>query len=296
MLSIETVHAAQSGDLNATADVITAMEDRIQKLAKKAAKNMRDGGIDRFADDFAQDARVAMWGALERFEGDDIDGFYAFMHRTMSAVLFESASEERNTGADKDALKVFAACMKRANGDTMLAEKLAQQEPESPNGRRLGRDRAHAARLAWEGSLALDETVPGGTEWDSAGTFAGMLASSVGVPEDLLFPEDFASEATRQTTTMVRAVLDTMGAQQRNVLKANFGIAGTPLFTYARGNNMDAELGQHLGLDEKVVKTARAKGFRAFATKFIKTLNADDQTEWEMAYQAERNRWKRQNG
>lgn len=203
--------------------------------------------------------------------------------------------ERTGGGADRDALKVFAAWVKRCDGDVILAEKMCQTVPPE-GGRRLGRDRAHAARLAWAGQAALDAEIQNeGTEahdW----TYAGALASTIGIPEEFITSADLSAEDKRQNVAMVHAVLDAMGALEATVLRGNFGIGGHPLFRYSRDNNQDAEFANFLGKTEKQIKTARAKGFMSFAKRYIPVVtngDADAAESWWDAYKAERARFRR---
>jgi hypothetical protein len=291
---MDQIRAAQNNDLAATEAVVTAMEDRIQSLAKAEARRLqRDTAY--FSDEFAQEARIAVWEALPRFAGETVDDFFGFMHRTLSGSLKEAASEERNPGADRDALKLFAAWVKRCDGDVALAEQMCQTVPPE-GGRRLGRDRAHAARLAWQAVASLDATFGSDDSDGEDCTYANLLASTLGIPEEFLTSADLSAEDKRQNVAMVRAVLDAMGALEATVLRGNFGISGSPLFGYERSNNQDAEFAAFLGKTEKQVKTARAKGLMSFAKRYIPVVtdgDADAAAEWWEAYQEERNRFRR---
>jgi hypothetical protein len=291
-LTMDQINAAQNNDLSAVEAVVSAMESRIQTVAQAEARRLnRDATY--FTDEFAQEARIAVWEALPRFTGETVDDFFGFMHKTLCGVLKEAASEERNPGADRDALKIFATWVKRCGGDVALAEKMCQTVPPE-GGRRLGRDRAHAARLAWQGTSSLDNTFGGDDEDDF--TLTNTLASSLGIPEEFITSADISAEDKRQNHAIVHAVLDSMGALEASVLRGNFGIGGHPLFGYARNDNQDAEFAAFLGKTEKQIKTARAKGLMSFAKRYIPVVtNGDDEAAagWWDAYQAERDRFRR---
>lgn len=296
-LTIETIRSAQDNDITATTLVLEAMEDRIAIVAQAEARRLhRD--VSYLRDEFAQEARIAVWTALPRFVGDTVDAFYGYMHRTIVGVLKEAASDERNpgAGADRDALKLFAAWVRRCDGDVDLAEKMCQTVPPE-GGKRLGRDRAHAARLAWQSVASLDGSFNDSSEDDNDDfTYMDTLASSLGIPDEFVTSGDIAAEEKRQNVAIVRAVLDAMGEQTANVLRGSFGISPMPLFGFARGENCDAEMANFLGMTEKQVKTGRAKGYLAFAKRYIPVVTNGDTSAvegWWDAYQAERNRFRR---
>lgn len=293
-LTMEQIIAAQNNDLDAIEAVVAAMESRIQIVANAEARRLqRDAAY--FSDEFAQEARIAVWEALPRYTGTTVDDFFGFMHRTVCGVLKESASAERNPGADRDALKVFASWVKRCDGDAAMAEKMCQTVPPE-GGRRLGRDRAHAARLAWQATESLDAKISTSEGEEGSWDYAGMLHSSLGIPEEFITSADITAEEKRQNVAIVRAVLDSMGEQTANVLRGSFGIAPMMYYGHARGDNGDAELAEFLGMTDKQVKTGRAKGYMAFAKRYIPVVtsgDADESEAWWDAYQSERDRFRR---
>jgi DNA-directed RNA polymerase specialized sigma24 family protein len=293
-LTIEQIRAAQNSDLTATEAVVAAMESRIQSTAASEARRMKRD-MAYYTDEFAQEARIAVWEALPRFVGETVDEFFAFMHTTLKGVVKEAASDDRNAGCDRDSLKVFAAWVKRCDGDVTLAEKMCQTVPPE-GGRRLGRDRAHAARLAWQNVASLDAVLNADDDSSTDVSFANMLASSIGIPEEFLTSGDLSAEDKRQNIAMVHAVLDSMGTLEATVLRGNFGIGGAALFGYERGNNQDAEFAAAIGKTDKQVATARAKGFMSFAKRYIPVVtdgDADAAESWWDAYKAERARFRR---
>lgn len=278
-LTLDQIRAAQANDLAATTAVIEATESRIIKLADKAARRMAPAG-DRFAeflDEFTQVGRITVWESLSRFEGDSVDSFYAFIYSTLENVLLDSVREERNTGAgvDKDAVKVFSSMLEMADGDVYLAEKFAQTVP--PKGRRLGADRAQAARLAWQGSASLDVPVQEAKPGKGAVviTLAESLASELGVPEDLIEAGDITREESRVKHAVIHGVLDVMGEMQRQVLKHSFGISGYSHYGHGDAGD-DAGLSEELGTTVLKVRDARTKGLRAFAKRYVKTVEVTD--------------------
>jgi RNA polymerase sigma factor (sigma-70 family) len=258
-LTLDTIKAAQTNDIPATGDVVKAMETRIANIAYKlgASADQRD--------EFAQVGRIAVWEGLPRFTGDSVEAFYAFMYKTVDAKVRDAARDEKNagaTGADHDAIKVFAAMVKEANGDIDVAERLSQTLP--PKGRRLSADRANAARMAWEGPVSLD--LPTGD--DDGFSLADVLASDYGVPDDLIDAADIARDQRDRKIKTVRAVIDSMGAKQAHILKATYGIDPVPcLGTDAQASE---ELAQELGTTPSSVKVLRSQAHKSFETRYTK--------------------------
>ncbi|MFJ9671104.1 sigma factor [Streptomyces sp. NPDC101221] len=257
-LTLETIKAAQDNDLNAITEVIKATETRIGHIAYRlgASADQRD--------EFTQVGRVAVWEALPRWEGDSVDSFYAFMHRTVEGKIKDASREERAqgaTGADRDALAVFAACLKEAKGDVDAAEHLCGTLP--PKGRRLSPERARAARLAWEGTVSLD--MPN-TD-DEGGSLAEIIASDYGVPDDLITVDDLNAEDKRRKSAVVRAVIDSMGAKQAYALRARWGIDAPESGT---GAEADAEVAEAIGVTPSQVGSIRNKAHRSFANRYGK--------------------------
>ncbi|MFJ9318827.1 sigma-70 family RNA polymerase sigma factor [Streptomyces globisporus] len=277
-LTIDQVYAAQANDLAATGAVLAAMEGRINALADAASRRMMKNGhsFEDNRDDFRQDASLAMFEALPRFVGNDVDTFFGFMWSTIEETLKDKVREVRNPGSDKDAVKVFAAMLEKAGGDLHVAEKFAQTVP--PKGRRLSADRAQAARLAWEGCKSLDVSVPASeAPWDGGDVRVGeTIVSTYGVPEDLIVPADVTAEQRREKIAMVNGVLDTLSPQQRAVVRHSFGIGGDSCYGY--GDESDNEgMAAELGMKPAHIPPARTKGMRNFAAKWIKAVAVDDE-------------------
>lgn len=194
MLTVETIAAAKANDLTAISSVLAETEGRVRSLADKFARRMAPHGGARFADyreEFTQIGRVAVWESLSRQTETGVDSFFAFIYRTVECTLQDAVRAERSNGADADALKVFAAMLDAAEGDVYEAEKLAQTLP--PKGRRLSADRAQAARMAWQGALALDAPTNAGVrsadaeaiKWIDPPALANLLATSDELPAEL---------------------------------------------------------------------------------------------------------------
>lgn len=81
-LTSDQISGARNNNLGDITAVLAAMDHRIQWHANHYAST--GGRIDRdLADDLAQDARFALWRAIERFEGTEVPQFFSFADRTI---------------------------------------------------------------------------------------------------------------------------------------------------------------------------------------------------------------------
>jgi hypothetical protein len=289
-LTLDQIRDAQLNGFAGLEAVNSAMTGRIAKLAEAAARRIDPSAGAWYREnreDFRQDGALAMFEALPRFDGDTVDAFYAFMWSTIENTLKDKVREERNGGADADAVKIFGAMVEKADGDVYLAEKFAQTLP--PKGRRLGADRAQAARLAWQGAASLDAP-PAKEHYTGVaqmGDYAALpclgeqLASSLGIPEDLLTADDMTAEENRVKHAMVWAILDSMSANQANALRHSYGIGGAQCF----GTGIDGDLlglAAFLGVEMTQARDARTKGHKAFAKRYIKAAARSEEEAKEL--------------
>jgi hypothetical protein len=180
-LTLAQIQAAQDNDLAGIAAVVAEMDSRLDRLAAQTAGTMATNPA-RYSDfvaDFRQDASVALFEALPRWEGDSVDDFRAFVYRFAATELKAKAHAERNAGVDRDALSTFKAMVELAKGDVYEAERLAQTKPAA--GKRLSADRARAARISWQGTTSLDASRGG----DSDATLADTLVAPTAEPEEI---------------------------------------------------------------------------------------------------------------
>lgn len=157
-LTFAQITAAQAYDQDAVTAVLAEMDSRIVSLAAKSAGILATNPA-RYADyaeEFKQDAMVALLEYLPRWAGDSVDAFREYLYGAMAGELKAKVSAERHAGVDRNAFSTFKAMVAEADGDLYLAEKLAQTLPEK--GKRLSADRANAARLAWQGPVSIDKT------------------------------------------------------------------------------------------------------------------------------------------
>jgi DNA-directed RNA polymerase specialized sigma24 family protein len=157
ILTLAQIHAAQTNDLDAIRAVLAEMDSRITRLANKAAGGLatNPARYSDYAEEFRQDALVALFEYLPRWEGDSVDAFREYLYGAIAGELKAKTNAERNAGVDRDAFSTFKAMME-ITSDVFEAEKLAQTVPAK--GKRLSADRAFAARLAWQGPVSIDKT------------------------------------------------------------------------------------------------------------------------------------------
>ncbi|WP_329544675.1 hypothetical protein OG548_08130 [Streptomyces sp. NBC_01356] len=271
-LTYAQIQDAQRNDLAAVTAVIAATESRIENLARKAASRMGDRRAD-YVDEFTQVGRVAVWEAIPRFQGDNTDSFFAFVHRTVETTLNDSLRDERNGGADHDALKVFTQMLDLSDGDVFLAEKLSQTVP--PKGKRLGVDRASAARMAWQGAQYLDAVVHSADGEDDQSSYAGALASSIGIPEEMITAADLSAEDKRVKHAIVHGILDVMAPVQAEALRYSYGISDYECYGTGDAGDLDG-MAEVMGINWKQAQDARSRGHKAFAKRYVKAVATSD--------------------
>mgnify|MGYP001302554136 CR=1 FL=1 len=249
-LTIDTIKRAQQGDNAAFEDVLNALQPMLVCLAREASRLA--GGSD-YAEqaEYLQSARIAVWEALPRFTKDTPEDFTRFIRATVSGVLRGEAWEVRHQGSDRDAVAIFKKMLDIADGDEMLAERLCQIVP--PPGKRLSADRARAARLAWRPRVSLS-VLPEREEPVAHSIFTD------GADVD-------ADELARTKRRLVHAILESMGARQRDVLRYSFGI-DAPYYGHGDAGH-DDELADVLSCTIRQVRDARTKGLKAFAKRYI---------------------------
>ncbi|MFJ9961105.1 sigma-70 family RNA polymerase sigma factor [Streptomyces avermitilis] len=215
------VVSAKAGDLTAVGQVTAATDGLIAALAREAATKVASGGghAASMAEEFESVGRVALWEAISGWDAKHASGASAetFLFKRVRGAIADAVYSERNPGADPMAMRTFMRCLKTAQGDAYLAERLAQHLPDTD--RRLSADRAQAARMAYQGTLSLDAPSPGGDE-DSSGNLSDHLSVPFDVPDDLVTASDLNQADRKARHALVHAVLDTMTPLRREVLKA----------------------------------------------------------------------------
>jgi RNA polymerase sigma factor (sigma-70 family) len=210
MITIAQIHAAQNNDLAGITAVLAEMDERISRLAAQAARRI-DGNL---REDFEQDAREALFLALPRVEGDDVDRAIGFLYATMADALKDRVREQRYTGVDKDAVKTFMSVLGDAEGDPYKAAKLAT---ELPKGSRLSADRADAARLAWQGAVSIDKGNDDENECASLADTLAVVDETPQVQPKVGHGAALEALAVLHTYTTARAVIAALPAKPDDV-------------------------------------------------------------------------------
>ncbi|MFD7591738.1 sigma-70 family RNA polymerase sigma factor [Kitasatospora sp. NPDC059812] len=252
------IQDAKNNKLEAVAAVIDATEERVLQLASKYATISYEPNP-QLAEDMAQEARTAVWLALRRFEGESVAEFFTYIDTTIKGVLSDHRRAETRTGASGQAAKDFEAALREAGGDPYAAERVCTSG--LPNGRKLSPDQANAARLAWMGVDYLDAPIAG-TEGE---TLADRLADKLDVPADLVEPRDLDDARRKFMRQRVHTVLGMMGARQRRVLKATYGIAPVPFY----GTENDKQLAADIYMEPSQIRQTRAKAKAAFGDMYV---------------------------
>jgi DNA-directed RNA polymerase specialized sigma24 family protein len=213
MITLAQIRAAQSNDLDGITAVLAEMDERIGRLAAQASRRIAAHGD--YREDFAQDAREALFLALPRYEGESVDGFLGFLYVSVQNVLKDKVRKARYQGTDKDAIKVFMSMLEVADGDVNKAEALTQTEPEK--GLRLSADRARAARLAFLGSASLDAPAIVHSGPSAGSASQGDYDASYAYADRLVSQEDDPAEVATEVRPKVGrgAALEALAVLQR---------------------------------------------------------------------------------
>lgn len=251
MITMDDITAAQSNDMGA----ITRVCGHVEQTVLNLARNIHAKGSSVEIDDLAQEGRLAVWQALPRFTADTVDAFTGFAYRTALTAMRGHAQADRFSGVSQFTADVYAAMVKKSNGDHEVARELSQTLP--PKGQRLSRNAAWAAYSAFNTEPAFILNESGGSE-----QALDRLSQTHGVPDDLVTAEDKTRDARSERGTIVRAVLDSMTDLMNEVLRGTYGIERPEIA------DID-ELADALGLDREAVRRARSKGHTSFAKRYI---------------------------
>lgn len=208
----ETLAAAKAGDRDAAASVLMTLEARFRNLAARtAAQAIGDDKIGlraSYIEDFTQDAQLAAFECLMKCQDETLDGFRAYAYSTAAHTLAAAANNMKNgTNDDPDGKKLFGVLMvhfREADArHTMtttdyltLAESAAQDlkflsafRGGAYGGRRgsLSADRAHAARLAYQGTDSIYKPTAGGEQRaaNSGTQYQTVLADALAGPDSV---------------------------------------------------------------------------------------------------------------
>lgn len=204
-----TLAAAKGGDRDAGASILDSLEARFRRLAMRTAtqaiSDEKAGLRAAYVEDFIQDAHLVAWECLLKCEDTTLDGFYAYAYATAERELAAAARDMKNgTNDDPDGKKLFGLLVKHfrdldarqtmREGDYQtLAESAAQDLPflnsfkgGAYGGRRgsLSADRAHAARLAYQGTTSLDLPLSLAVPGASVNTTLAEMLPGTAIVED----------------------------------------------------------------------------------------------------------------
>lgn len=270
----DTVRNAANGDAGAIAAMVTALSADIDAMARNAAR--RNPTLS--AEDLAQDAWVVALEAIaglkfSELRGDKVDAARAIVTTAVRCHMLDSVRAERYPGVDKSAMKAFLAALTGdANGDAGRAERAIQNPPNG--GKRIGADRARAARLAYVGSASLDAPLIGrGTRFYSPFTVGDTVATAE-------WDEEAEADAEREARrNMVHLALDDMSELQRDALRYSYGMDGLPCYGTGDGADNDG-LAQVLGCGTAAAaQKTKTKAHRSFAKRYVRYAAGSDAEE-----------------
>ncbi|MFE7315159.1 sigma-70 family RNA polymerase sigma factor [Streptomyces sp. NPDC057555] len=260
------IAAAKSNDAEAVSHVVRETDERVTQLARRYATT---GGCTDYAlmDDLAQTGRLELWQAIARFEGESVAQFFTFIDRTLNGVMSNERRAQTRHGVSEAIAKEFEKALTMAHGDPYEAEHIAA-DAEYMGKRRMTEEMAYAARLSWQGLDSLDARATTGDEDET--TVADRLLSTIGLPEDLIEPQDVETARQRETRRNVHAALDKMGKKSADILRGTYGVAPAPM-TF--GNENEDLLADWVGMDRRLLRQNRAKAKTRFRDMYLKGAN-----------------------
>ncbi|MER5863797.1 sigma-70 family RNA polymerase sigma factor [Kitasatospora sp. NPDC002040] len=262
-LTDDQISAAKANDLSAITAIIRETEGIVTEAARRHSKF--SGSEDQArAEDLAQEGRVAVWRAVERFEGETVAQFAAYIQRTIEGAITDARRADTWSGVSPRAAKDFELAMRFASGDPYAAEKLAVQA--DPMGdRKMSPENARACRLSWQGVEYLD--APAGTEESGEAITLGMvLAEELGMPAELVESSDRLAYRRKVVRTQVHHALGLLSDRMRHVLKADHGISPVPRY----GTDVpDSTLAEDMGITAEQVQRARYRGQERFSALYL---------------------------
>jgi RNA polymerase sigma factor (sigma-70 family) len=264
-LTEQQIADAKNNDLGAVSAVVTATDERVVQVARKFATTSGRTDLD-LADDLAQVGRIAVWQAIGRFEGASVAQFFTYIDRTLNTALSDERRALTRHGVAPQAAKDFEKAIIAAKGDPYDAERIVCTA-EVMGARKMSPEMAYAARLSWQGIEYLDAPAPdadGGTvsRWDA-------VCDTVGLPAELMTPNDVRTARQRVVREHVRATLDKLSERMSGVLRRDYGIGDVPYY----GDEVaaaDDEMAANMGLTPYQVQQARTKGRARFAELYVK--------------------------
>jgi DNA-directed RNA polymerase sigma subunit (sigma70/sigma32) len=171
--------------------------------------------------------------------------------------MSDARKVETRPGVTRSIASEFERALSIAGGDPYEAEKVAQSDVMGK--KKLSPEMAFAARMSWQGVEYLD--APSSGDGDAYMTLLDKVAETVGVSADLVEAGDYERVRRNETRDNVHTILDRMGRQQNDVLKATFGIDPVGLY----GTENDDEIAADFGIERHRVRVIRSLGKTRFA-------------------------------
>lgn len=268
-LVMSDIAAAQENDISAVTRVIEAMESRIGQLATRHAG--KGGQIDRdLFEELEQIGRITCWESIAKFKGTTVAEFFSYMDRMISGDMGDARRVETRKGVSSQVSKFFETALTECGGDPYAAQQYAAGEAFGE--RKLSKDMALAARLAWQGVVSFDQPIRGGVGSDGVETSdnnVGKLVSNThAVPDDLMEPSDREAERKRIIRESVHATLNKLGTQAAYVLRSGYGLAPVPF--HGTSAEADEEIAAVFGSTPGKVRVVRSKAKARFRELYLK--------------------------
>ncbi|WP_172384879.1 sigma-70 family RNA polymerase sigma factor [Streptomyces sp. MNP-20] len=216
------IRAAQTGDAEATAQILEGLEGMIYRLAEGRLKGQSGAYADRL-EDLRQEGRLAALEALAAYDPEGGAKFSTYAHPRIRGAIFDGANPAG--AATADAVATFKRCLGVVGGNMEAAEYLATVLPGA--GHKMSAATAHVVRLALEGVESLDAP---GTRDEESFPLAEALADprGYGVPEDLVEPSDRVRQERERKTALAHALLESLTERAGRVVRMTYGFAPEP--------------------------------------------------------------------
>ncbi|MEU7186455.1 sigma-70 family RNA polymerase sigma factor [Streptomyces sp. NPDC045369] len=228
MFSPALIRSAQSGDAEATAQVLENLEGMIYRLAETRVTHSPGlaAGYGDALDDLRQEGRVAALEALARYNPDGGAKFSTYAHTRIKGAMHDTANTRSGPTVSADAIATFKGCLGVVGGDMEAAEFLATVLPSSHH--RLSAKTAHMARLALEGVESLDAPLKSAAGEAGTATLGDSLAAPDQVPADLADASDAARQDRERKHALAHALLESLHGNADRIVRMVYGFAPEP--------------------------------------------------------------------
>lgn len=259
-LTAETIADAKANNLTAVTEIIEFTEPHVQRWAWRITSSADHTDL---REDLMQIGRIAVWESIAAFDGATPGEFMTFCERNALGKMSVTRQKETRQGVSRAIAAQFEKALSLAGGDPYKAEKLAQDNTAMSN-RRMSPEMAHAARMAWQGSISLE--TPTGTE-DGDATLGDLIADTMEIPVELVTPDDITRYQREQKRRAVHRTLSHMTMRRRDIIRADFGFDDS---TYFGGDDVqDDELAAQMGITVANLSVTRGKAMRQFRELYL---------------------------